>query len=264
MIQIFKLNRRWQTALCLLLMIGLAVPFGAVGAVDGQVDAGNTATAPTINGSLSEAGWNLANSAAKTTIGTPNNTVTFGALWNSTHLFVGVRVLDANLFNDSANTWEDDSVEIYIDANHNHGTVYDSFDRQFVKGYNDTGLSSIGSATGVTHPRAAITGGYSVELAIPWSNLGITPTADDDRPGRGQQRRRQRRHTRLAGRLVGDGQQLQQYLRLWSPKPAGGRRRNEYAHPHGHTYEHTGGADFHTHAYRHPHEHTHRANLHAH
>src|SRR5688572_16178681 len=176
MIQIFKLNRRWQTALCLLLMIGLAVPFGAVGAVDGQVDAGNTATAPTINGSLSEAGWSLANTAGKTTIGTPNNTVTFGTMWNSTYLYVGVRVLDANLFNDSANTWEDDSVEIYIDANHNHGTVYDSFDRQFVKGYNDSGLSSIGSTTGVVHAWAAITGGYSVELAIPWSNLGVTPT----------------------------------------------------------------------------------------
>src|SRR6185295_15339069 len=27
------------------------------------------------------------------------------------------------------------------------------------------------------HAWTAITGGYSVELAIPWSNLGVTPTA---------------------------------------------------------------------------------------
>ena len=167
MTQLFKRNRHWQTALCLLLMIGLIIPFRAAGAVAGQVDANNVATTTAIDGNLNEAGWNLANSAGKTTIGTPNSTVTLGAMWNSTHLFVGVRVLDANLFNDSANTWEDDSVEIYIDANHNHGTVYDSFDRQFVKGYNDSGLSSIGSATGVVHAWTAIPGGYNVELAIP-------------------------------------------------------------------------------------------------
>src|SRR5690349_7543692 len=124
------------------------------------VNAPNVATAPTIDGALNETDWNLATSAAKTTIGSPNNTVTFGVLWNSTNLYVGVRVLDANLFNDSANTWEDDGVEIYIDANHNHGTVYDSFDRQFTKGYNDGGLAGTGSQTGVVHAWSAIGGGY--------------------------------------------------------------------------------------------------------
>ena len=153
------------------------MPVSKALAVAGQVDANNVTTPPTIDGNLNEAGWNLATTANKTTIGAPNNTVTFGAMWDATNLYIGVKVLDANLFNDSANTWEDDSVEVYIDANHNHGTTYDSFDRQFVKGYNDTSLSSIGSATGVVHAWAAIAGGYNVELAIPWSNLGITPTA---------------------------------------------------------------------------------------
>jgi hypothetical protein len=177
MIPISKHYRQWQALFCFLLVIGLVIPVGIAGAVAGQVDANNVSTAPAIDGNLSETGWNLANTASKTTIGTPNNTVTFGAMWNSTTLFVGVRVLDGNLFNDSANTWEDDSVEIYIDANNNKGTTYDSFDRQFVKGYNDTALGGIGSQTGVAHAWAAVTGGYSVELAIPWSNLGVTPTA---------------------------------------------------------------------------------------
>jgi hypothetical protein len=180
MIPIIKSHRQWQTFLSLLVLIGLLLPYGASGlavAVAGQVDANNVSTAPTIDGNLSEAGWNLAQTVNKTTIGTPNNTVTMGAMWNSTYLFVGVRVLDGNLFNDSANTWEDDSVEIYIDANNNKGTTYDSFDRQYVKGYNDTGLGGIGSQTGVVHSWAAITGGYSVELAIPWSNLGVTGAA---------------------------------------------------------------------------------------
>ena len=158
----------------------LALAFGgplAIAQAPDTVNVPNVATAPTIDGALNETSWSLATSVAKTTIGTPNNTVTFGVLWNSTNLYVGVRILDANLFNDSANTWEDDSVEIYIDANHNHGTVYDSFDRQFTKGYNDGGLAGTGSQTGVVHAWSAISGGYSVELAIPWSNLGVTPTA---------------------------------------------------------------------------------------
>jgi hypothetical protein len=143
----------------------------------GNIFAATVGTAPTIDGALNESAWSVVNTVAnKATIGTPNNTVTFGALWNSTNLYVGMKVLDSNLFNDSANIWEDDSVEIYIDANHNHGTVYDSFDRQFTKGYNDGALGGIGSQTGVVHAWAAITGGYSIELAIPWSNLGVTPT----------------------------------------------------------------------------------------
>lgn len=175
--QILKRYRQWQAFMSLLLILGLFIPASHALAVAGQVDANNVSSPPTIDGNLNESGWSLITTASKNTIGTPNNTVTFGAMWDNTNLYIGVKVLDANLFNDSANTWEDDGVEVYIDANHNHSTTYDAFDRQFVKGYNDTGLSSIGSTTGVVHAWAAIAGGYNVELAIPWSNLGITPTA---------------------------------------------------------------------------------------
>ena len=177
MIARLKSHRQWQTLLCIVLIIGLVLPFTRALAVAGQVDANNIASAPTIDGNLNEAGWSLANSASKTTIGTPNNTVTFGAMWDATNLYVAVKVLDSNLFNDSANTWEDDSVEVYIDANHNLGTTYDSFDRQFVKGYNDTALTGIGNQTGVQHAWAAVAGGYTTEMAIPWSNLGVSPTS---------------------------------------------------------------------------------------
>ena len=174
---ILKRNRKWYALLCLVLIAGLIIPFRSVFAVAGQVDANNVTIAPVIDGNLNEASWNLSNTASKGVIGTPNNTVTFGASWDNTNLYIGAKVLDGNLFNDSANTWEDDSVEIYIDANHNRGTTYDSFDRQYVKGYNDTTLGGVGSQTGVVHAVTAISGGYSVELSIPWSNLGVTPTS---------------------------------------------------------------------------------------
>jgi hypothetical protein len=182
MIAPIKSSTRLRIPLLFLLITSLIFPLTLGGPVANAqtpdtVNAKKVTTAPTIDGALNETDWSLATSVAKTTIGTPNNTVTFGVLWNSTNLYVGVKVLDANLFNDSVNIWDDDSVEIYIDANHNHGTVYDSFDRQFTKGYNDGALGGAGSQTGVVHAWAAITGGYSVELAIPWSNLGVTPTA---------------------------------------------------------------------------------------
>jgi len=130
----------------------------------------------TVDGNLNEAAWNLANSVTKATIGSPNNTVTFAVLWNNTYLYVGIKVLDGNCYNDSTNVWDDDAVEVFLDANHNHSTTYDAYDRQYIKGYNDSTLFAQGSSTGVLHAVQSITGGYSVELAIPWSNLGVTPS----------------------------------------------------------------------------------------
>src|SRR5687767_6573767 len=113
-----KSFRKWQLLICLFLaLIGLLVSAQGARAVDGQVDANQVTTAPTINGQVSESGWNLATAVSETTLGSPNNTVTMGAMWNSTYLFVGVRVLDSSLHNDSGNIWDDDSVEIYIDGN---------------------------------------------------------------------------------------------------------------------------------------------------
>ncbi|HTB52216.1 MAG TPA: putative Ig domain-containing protein, partial [Ferruginibacter sp.] len=48
----------------------------------------------TIDGVLSETGWNLNKSLTKTTVGTPNNTATFGVLWDNTNLYIGAKVLD--------------------------------------------------------------------------------------------------------------------------------------------------------------------------
>ncbi|NJM93271.1 MAG: hypothetical protein HC842_00185 [Cytophagales bacterium] len=139
------------------------------------VSADYTEATITVNGSLSEASWNVATSASKLISGAPSHTVTFGTQWNSTYLFVGVKVLDANLVNDGGAAHQNDAVEIFIDANHNGGSVYDSHDRQYIKAYNSTTLSG-SNASGVLHGWAAITGGFTVELAIPWSNLGVIPT----------------------------------------------------------------------------------------
>ncbi|HMO66989.1 MAG TPA: sugar-binding protein, partial [Verrucomicrobiota bacterium] len=81
-----------------------------------------------------------------------------------------------------------------------HGTTYDSFDRQFIKGHADSTLfEKNGNLAGVLHATAAIPGGFAVELAIPWASFGVTPAAglvigfdvgnndDDDGAGREHQ-----------------------------------------------------------------------------
>ena len=40
--------------------------------------------------------------------------------------------------NDSVNVWDDDCVELYLDADHNAGTTYDANDRQIGCGWGDT------------------------------------------------------------------------------------------------------------------------------
>lgn len=143
----------------------------------GTITVNRTTAAITVNGNLNETAWNLANQITKSVTGTPNNTVSFGVLWDATNLYLGVRVLDAALHADSPDPWENDAVEIYIDANNNKLTNYDGLDNQFIKQYNSSNLFTKVSVTGVQHAWAAIAGGYSVELSIPWSQLGLTPSA---------------------------------------------------------------------------------------
>lgn len=144
----------------------------------------------TVDGNLSESEWSTSLTASKLVLGTAvNNTVTFGALWDSSYLYLAVRVLDANLYKETGNHWDDDSVEVYVDGNRNGptnsayqltgGLNNSGFDRQFVKRYNDTALySGVGqSTTGVLHGVANISGGYTVELAIPWTNVNLNPAA---------------------------------------------------------------------------------------
>ncbi|GAB60775.1 MAG: hypothetical protein DWB56_10525 [Candidatus Jettenia sp.] len=133
-------------------------------------------SSPTIDGNLKESLWNITTNVNKVLTGTPDNEVNFGVSWDNKNLYVGVKVLDTTLRNDSGDPWQDDSIEIYIDANHNQKTTYDTYDRQYIKGYNDSALFSRQNKTGVLHAWTPVSGGYSVEMAIPWSNLGITPS----------------------------------------------------------------------------------------
>lgn len=131
----------------------------------------------TIDGNLNESSWKINQSISKAVIGSSTNTASFGVLWDNNNLYIGAKVLDAHLFSGAANAWDNDAVEIFIDANNNKLATYDGRDNQLIKGYNNSSIFMKVSMTGVQHAWTAIPGGYSVEISIPWSQLGLTPSA---------------------------------------------------------------------------------------
>jgi len=134
-----------------------------------------TLSAPTIDGNLDETFWTLDKTIAKVASGTKNNTETMGILWDDTYIYLGVKVLDATITTSNSNNYNNDAVEIYCDMNQNGGS-YDAFDRQWVYVVNGTSIWEQGNRnTGVKFASKIITGGYSMEFAIPWSNFGIQP-----------------------------------------------------------------------------------------
>jgi len=91
-----------------------------------------TSATMTVDGNLTEPAWITNTAVTKAIIGTPNNATVYGVTWNNTYLYVGIKVTDANLFNESTNNYDDDAVEVYIDADNNGGTTYGTNDRQFM------------------------------------------------------------------------------------------------------------------------------------
>ncbi|MDX2111415.1 MAG: sugar-binding protein [Verrucomicrobiota bacterium] len=148
-----------------------------VGAAESNTIFVNKASAGVISvdGLLNETVWPRDFYASKVQLGAANNTVSFGVLWDASYLYIGVRVLDATVQGDSAAPENDDSVEIYIDGLHDREAVYNSDDRQFYVGPGGLFLEPSGRGAGVLAATVLIAGGYSIEVAIPWTNLNKTP-----------------------------------------------------------------------------------------
>lgn len=146
-----------------------------------------TSIAPTIDG-LADAIWNAANSQpiANIVVGTVANdsdlSGSFRTLWDANNLYVLVQVNDEAQQNDSGTqSWNDDSVEIYIDANNDKPTTYGSNDYQYRFTWSGSSLGILeikhNATTGVTATRVATVTGYIVELKLPWSTLGQSSVA---------------------------------------------------------------------------------------
>ena len=131
-----------------------------------------------INGALTEPAWSGAwQFPAKLSLGANPTGVTakFQVLWDATNVYIGAVVNDNALFNNQAQIWNNDAVEIFLDMNHNRSTTYQADDFQYIFGWNNpTAFEQNNRLAGVNFATASVAGGWSLEAAIPWATLGVT------------------------------------------------------------------------------------------
>lgn len=100
-------------------------------------------------------------------LGTSGATAEVKLLWDEGHLYVYATVSDPVLSKASPNPWEEDSVELFVDANNAQGTSYDGDDAQYRINFdNEVSVGGTSAASNVTSATRQIAGGYVVEAAI--------------------------------------------------------------------------------------------------
>jgi hypothetical protein len=149
--------------------------------------------APVIDGEvIHDAGFSSfpVASVTKQVINSSDNETNIRLTWDPNFLYIGTVVWDNHaytntLYNDSPELWNDDAVEIFIDPLNTKLPYFDAnLHRQITVKYSTAGVppqvSIRGNSTGIVYASQKVNtpiyvGGYSVEVAIPWSNLGISP-----------------------------------------------------------------------------------------
>lgn len=101
-------------------------------------------------------------------------TGTAKALWDDHHLYVLIQVADTQLDKSSANVWEQDSVEIFLDRNNAKSRYYQTDDGQYRVNFdNETSFNPASAADGFVSATRISGTNYTVEAKIPFSS--ITP-----------------------------------------------------------------------------------------
>jgi len=135
-----------------------------------------------IDGNLNDSAWQTGTwqSVTRVVEGTPPSPISaqYKVRWDSNALYVGVDITDSALYNDSGTAWyNDDSTEVYLDMNNNHSTTYLSDDFQFSLRYNDSTLREQNNKLSTSSADfATISGGWTAEFKLTWSDLGVTPS----------------------------------------------------------------------------------------
>lgn len=130
-----------------------------------------------IDGELNEAVWDI-NTAISINDDNSDNTASFGLLWDDVYLYVGVAVADANLCNNHRQAFYDDGIEICIDGENEKTVNFDDNDLQLAKAIKSFWIQEMNdNYDNVLHKYSETTSGYTMEFAIPWSILGVSPSS---------------------------------------------------------------------------------------
>jgi tetratricopeptide (TPR) repeat protein len=103
----------------------------------------------------------------------------FKTMYDSQALYFLVDVTDDRLVSDSAESWLDDGVEIFLDADNGKSDVYGDKDYQYHFDWDASapalGESHHNKTNGVQYAFARTDKGYRLEAKVPWSTLDTTP-----------------------------------------------------------------------------------------
>ncbi len=157
-----------------------------VAAMEGveQVDMEIGFATPVIDGEVDYA-WEGASAQYFVPLDDPANASgSWKALYDSENLYVIVDVTDDSLQNDSASSWQDDSVELYFDGgNTKVDTPLSGNDHQFTLGWTTDeiqGTNIDGATEGIEHAQVDTDTGWRIEIKLPWLSIqGAAPQARD-------------------------------------------------------------------------------------
>jgi len=132
----------------------------------------------------------LWNDVPQSTLGVRHGTIaddsdlsaTWKGIWDDDNLYVLVQVTDGTrVEGDSDAPWSDDSVELYLDVDNDAGSSYDNdYQLGLRPGDEDsitTGYHSNEDTTGMEVATQNTDAGYDMEVKLPWSTLGATPSS---------------------------------------------------------------------------------------
>jgi len=134
-----------------------------------------------IDGKLSEKAWSMDYELKKlvsyaSSPGT--DSISVGLLWDDDFLYVGARAKD-NILLKGVYYWDGDGFEIMVDGNNNRSSTYEEgFDVKYTLQWDNRVLYG-NDTTKVLSGQQNIQGGWTCEMAIPWSKLGITTPSEN-------------------------------------------------------------------------------------
>lgn len=128
---------------------------------------------PTIDGTIDSI-WSKANTVDVNTFseGSDGATATAKVLWDADNVYVLMKVKDPLLSKASADTYQQDSVEIFIDEDNAKSSSYEHGDVQYRVNFdNEPSINGVNDVESFTSATSLTDDGYIVEIAIP-SRLG--------------------------------------------------------------------------------------------
>ena len=169
----------------LIYLVSAFMVMGLIGPVAAQqvdMEIGFATQPPVIDGEVDET-WADASTQYLVPVGDPANASgSWKALYDSENLYVIVDINDDSLMNDSASSWQDDSVEFYFDGgNTKEDTPLDGDNRQYTFGWTTDDVQGTNTQIeGVEHAQVDTDTGWRIEIKLPWLSLqGAAPQAGD-------------------------------------------------------------------------------------